>query len=120
MCHYSICPLGNCGPRVISFTQSSVWTCALTASSFCLNVSTMLLLGSLEVLWSGESTLRPPFLGSLKKSVNSMLHLLVSSAAGATTNGKLVFAFLSEMKISFSWASAVVALGQQSLDPPVF
>ena len=48
--------------------------------------------------------LRPLCLGSMKKSISSVLHLLVSSIVRAAPNGKLVFMFLSDMKISFPWA----------------
>ena len=84
-----------------SLTQSSACTRALTASSLSLNESTMLLLGSLDVLQSGGERSIPPFLGSLKKSVSSLLHLLVSSVTGVVTKVELRFAFLSEMRISF-------------------
>ena len=103
----------------IILIQSAECALAQAAASLALNTRMMFPFGSLDVLCTGLGMSSPPLWGSLKKVVNISLHLLVSLVIGAEQNMELLSAFLSEMKISFSCASAEVAafgaMGQKAL-----
>src|SRR5882672_3859066 len=93
----------------MSVTQSSVWTLVRDAVSLSLKDRMMLPLGSREMLHMGWGSFSQPLWGSLRKAMSSTLHLSVSAVTGANTKKVFLLVFLSEMKISFSWASTELA-----------
>ena len=96
----------------MSFSQSFVYTWALSASSLVLKERMIFPFGSLEVLCNADAMSMPQFLGSLKKAERRRLHLFVNSVGEWQRIGVSLLAFFIEMKISFSCTSGeVVGLG---------
>ena len=93
----------------MSFSQSSAWTWALSASSLVLKERTTFPLGSLDVLRSADGMSMPPFSGSLKKAERRRLHFFVSSVGEWWRIGASLLVFFIEMKTSFSCASGEMA-----------